>query len=168
MTVEKLHREYGKYLLTCLRVRGLSLDDAQDVRQNIYMYLLITKHEIHDEGIKGFCSSIARNAAISFHEQATTAERNKENCSGGLMVHELEHLCYHDDRILAASRIAAEYHITDGANNVVPILDTLLLVAEGISQEQIAEQYGVDHSTVARWLADWYTFINRRMRTLGY
>lgn len=175
MTVEKLHTEYGGYLLKCLRLYGVPESECEDVRQDIYLKLLEKKCDLSKvKTPKGFCATIARNAAIDFLRKAGSAPEvesltviidGEEKLHPGLnkiAVAQWEAIIGNTnmERIQEAIELAQLYDLQDGGPTAYEVIEDLLY---GLNMKQIGEKHGVSRHTVSRWLQEWYAWINSQI-----
>ncbi len=170
MIVEQLHTDYGDYLLKCIQMYGVAEDDCEDVRQDIYLKLLETKRVIRDTNVKGFCSKLARDAAVDYlrkRSRCPTVESLMivdENGVAGIhpeidtmMVRNFQSMMGSSniERIARALQWATEYRVTEDVTAYDIIADLLY----GLTTVQIADKYEVDRRTVARWFQKWYKHV---------
>lgn len=68
--IAAIHRHYGNFILDCIRLSGvLSIDDALDIRQNIYIKLFersIRSKIPNGQGLAGYIRRATRNAVIDY------------------------------------------------------------------------------------------------------
>ncbi|MFA7286959.1 MAG: hypothetical protein WC052_04850 [Patescibacteria group bacterium] len=175
MTVERLHISYGGYLLTCLRLYGVPEQECEDVRQDIYLRLLESKRKISDDNIKGFCSKIARDAAVDFKRKSdrtpTMESMSIVDEHGMTSMHpELDAQALarwetmianpNKERIEQALELAQMYECQPGGPTAYEVIDDLLF---GLSMEQIGEKHNVAKATISRWMSDWYVWIKEQL-----
>lgn len=168
MTVEQLHIQHGAYLLTCLRLYGVPESECEDVRQNLYLKLLESKTPIEEKIAKGYCATIARNAAIDYKRKTVSAppfvsvSSDEDNATRP----EIDSLAFTDwqrvvsdydtERIVRALELSQTF-VSQGHVPICHILNSLL---EGFTLAEIGKEYGVDKATISRWLKDWHLWIS--------
>lgn len=174
MTVEKLHTDFGDYLLRCLRLYGVADDACEDVRQDLYLRLLESQRTIRDTHIKGFCSKITRDAAVDWLRKENRAPAmvdcvivDEDGFEG--MHPEIEsnivrkwESAMGDPNIMRISEalgLAQTYWCDPG----VTAYDVLADLLYGLTMEQVGEKHGVSKSTVSRWVRDWQKWIKEKL-----
>lgn len=175
MDVGTLHTEYGDYLLTCLRLYGVPEQECEDVRSDLYLKLLEKDVAIRDTNVKGFCSRIARNAAVDYLRKAdrmpTTESMlmvDEEGIEGlhpelnTIAVARWEEITGNPnaERIAEALELSEMYEMQPGGPVAREVIEDLLY---GLTLEQIGEKHELSKATVSRWLRDWYKWIGEKL-----
>jgi len=175
MTLSNLHIMHGRYILTCLKLYGVSEQDCEDVRQDIYVHLLETKHKIENTYVKGFCAKIARNAAIDYaRKNKNTLKTIPFSCNidndPAEVIAELDAKSLakwnevignvNTDRIEKAIELSQEYECKPG----VPIYEIIVDLLLGLSLEDIGGKYCITKSAVHQWLQKWYTYLKKEIK----
>jgi RNA polymerase sigma factor (sigma-70 family) len=177
MDVGRLHTEFGDYLLTCLRLYGVPDAECEDVRQDLYLKLLEKGRTIRDTSVKGFCSKIARDAAVDYLRKADRMP-TMENCivvdeDGVEGLHpELNQMAIarwkeitgnpNAERILEALELSEMYEMQPGGPTAREVIEDLLY---GLTQAQIAEKHGLSQQMISKWLRGWYRWIGKKLPT---
>ena len=174
MTVEQLHTEHGKYILTCLKLYGVPAQECQDVRQDLYLRLLEVDKVIHDDHVKGFCSKIARDMAYDWlRKQSRTPLMeavitiDDEGFEGIHPVLTAQTMARWEsivsnanvERIAQALQLALIYEVDPGITAHEVIADILY----GLNMTQIGTKHGFSKATVSRWMKEWYAWINAKL-----
>ena len=175
MTLKALHIDFGDYLLKCLRLYGIPEYECEDVRQDLYLKLLENHTDLSCiTQPKGFCSCIARNAAINrslkikrtpIMESITSTDKENHDIDcpelDTLTVAEWEILISNPntDRIAQALELAQVYECEPGVTAYEVIAHLLC----DLTMTQIASKYGLNKSTISRWVRDWRTWINNEL-----
>jgi len=173
--VEQLHTKFGPYLLTCLNRYGVPKDDCEDVRQDLYLRLLVAKTEIGPiESKKGLCSYLARNAASDYRRAkgrrvptvSCTFTEDDPAMAEAMQYFITHNLVYAYPVDLERIQLALQVTITNGyeCDGRVSILDIIYDLVDGKTYTEIGERFDVNKSTVCRWLNDWRGWLLEAMK----
>jgi DNA-directed RNA polymerase specialized sigma24 family protein len=167
MTLDQLHREYGFYLLTCLRMYGVPEGECEDVRQNLYVRLIESQYDLTTiRAPKGFCATLARRAAIDLHRgwNPTMEPADIVTNDGDTMDHpELTRQAMtiwgaittdsQMSRIERALEEATRFTVAPG----ITAFDLIIYLIQDMTHKEIAAKFSVTRrETVSGWLKKWY------------
>lgn len=174
--IAAIHRQYGNFILDCIRLRGiLSIDDALDIRQDIYIKLF--EHSIkakipHGQGLAGYIKRATRNAVVDYRRS-----QRRENIlfdwirdgTGNIISRKMDDTALKqwlkknnglEAKVLKAIRFLNEYSPRADVSMTAIISD----VYDGKTATQIAERFGTKPGTVYSWIS---RFRNDLLRHLG-
>jgi len=172
--VERLHVEYGAYLLKCLQLYGVPADECEDVRQDIYLRLLTSKPTLDDRAMRGLCARLARNAAADFRRakgrQITTVPWPYDDDPLAIIIEQRSYDAW--KTVVSTSRmedVEEAFLLTTGHNYEcapnVPMIEILFDLVDGRSHEDIGERFGVNFRTIAKWIAKWRMWVKQQIES---
>ena len=171
MKLTTFFEAYNNYLLKCIRMYGVPEQDCQDVLGEVYSRMWEKQIVIRPTGIKGFCATLARNAAYSYLRKLKNEpcyvqiddEAFKEGhpSLNNISMKQWSSIIDNPNasRIEEALELAKTYEVQ-------PDLTAFQLIADimvGLTHEQIGEMYGVQRVTVSRWITGWHRWIKEKM-----
>jgi DNA-directed RNA polymerase specialized sigma24 family protein len=160
-----IHRQYGNFILDCIRLSGVSsVDDALDIRQDVYLGLFrrsISAKLPDSQSLAGYIKRATQHATTDFrksqcrekilfdwtndeHDDVIGYKMNDVSFTNWLNTNrEIE------SRILKAIDFLNQYSPTEGISMSMVIAD----VYDGKTAEEIAERFDTKQGTVFSWIS---------------
>lgn len=182
-TVISMHQRFGTFLIQRLCLHGVPLSDAEDLQQDFYISVLSGARACPKRGISsGYIAVMAGTIACDYFRRRNRLSsfiRDIRIPNSTLVLN----ICTHDDDIYQATteldqqamkqwqveqQIAKRMEDVEQAlelsksylcNDEVPICQLLVAKANGYTNQEIADYFGVSLSSVSRWLSKWYAWI---------
>src|SRR4030042_3367027 len=163
-TLAAIHGRYGNFILDCIRLSGVSsVDDALDIRQNVYLGLFrrsLTARLPNSPSLIGYIKRCIQHAVIDFRKSQLREKilfdwthEGKQDVIGRQMddVSFRAWLMTNRDikhRLLNAIEFLNQYSPSPGVSVIAIMAD----VYDGKRAEEIAERFGTKSGTVFSWI----------------
>lgn len=174
--LSSIHRQYGNYILDCIRLNGVSsIDDALDIRQNVYLGLFkrSIKAKLPEcQSLTGYIKRATHNAVVDFRntqrrENILFDWINDDHDHIGRKMDEITFQHWMNEnrelelRILKAIEFLNEYSPSIG----VSMRAIINYVYDGMTAEQIAERLQTKTGTVFSWISRFREDLRNHMKS---
>jgi DNA-directed RNA polymerase specialized sigma24 family protein len=170
-----IHRQYGNFILDCIRLSGVSsIDDALDIRQDVYLRLFrrsISAKLPDCQSLAGYIKRATQHATTDFRKSQCREKilfdwTNNEHDVIGYKMDDVSFTNWLntnreiESRILKAIDFLNQYSPTQGVSMSMVIAD----VYDGKTAEEIAERFETKAGTVFSWISRFREDLRRHMR----
>lgn len=171
-----IHRQYGNFILDCIRLSGVSsIDDALDIRQNVYLGLFrrsINAKLPDSQSLVGYIKRCIQHAVVDFrtsqlreHILFDWTHDGKQDVIGRKMddmsfANWLKANREIESRILKAIEFLNQYSPSRGISMNTIIAD----VYDGKTADEIAERFKTKSGTVFSWISRFREDLRRHLK----
>lgn len=174
--ITEIHKQFGDFILDCVRLHGVSsLDDAADIRQDIYMALFTQSitEKLSGNALKGYLRRAVRNTVTDYRRTKKRSkivvdwieDNNKDNLGIKMDkstfdewwgVNASVHM-----RIIRAIEFLQDYEPIES----VRIHDIVTAIYNGESYTTLSEIYQVPEGTIRSWVSRFRSKLRDHMRS---
>ena len=173
-----IHRQYGNFILDCIRLSGVSsIDDALDIRQDVYLRLFrrsISDQLPDSQSLAGYIKRATQHATTDFRKSQCRETilfdwTNDEH--DDVIGYKMDDVSFTnwlntnreiESRILKAIEFLSQYSPASGVSMSMVIAD----VYDGKTAEEIAERFETKSGTVFSWISRFREDLRKHMRRL--